>query len=721
MRGRSLKEGFLACAGLAVVLGCFGSPVARAASDTVAERPSDKVLFAAQDPADPLGMDSLLVDGELTAIDKAEWKPEHASSAEAAVATAASDAKTPEKTATSEKAAQTSAEKGADASDPEPDGVVVPAAPSPSHDPLDKPKPAASAPAQPDAAKTATAEPLPPLNAAIKAVLDKRGTAAIKGANAAEQRKEREAVAFYYAAHGFAPAWSENGNASSAVSSVLARLAAADEDALNVPAVPSDLKSAGKPEEIAESDLALTEAVVAYARQATGSRILPRSISPLIGAKPDLADPAEVIDSLTAAGPEAGDKLHALNPADSRYIALRDKLAETRGERAPNADAAISTGPALNVGMRDPRVPLLRVRFHIEATADEPDADLVYDAAVAAAVTKFQRANGLQASGTLNNSTVAALGNRSLSQASRPEATIIANMEMWRWLPRDLGGDRIEVNVPDYLVRVFHDNQLVASNRVVVGKATTPTPLFSNTMKFLIVNPVWNVPQSIIKNEMGGAARGFKARYVHGQLYLQQPPGPGNALGRIKFMFPNDYSVYLHDTQAKGLFGASKRAFSHGCVRVDKPFQFAESVLNDGVPEGGRVLWSQKRLQSMLGTTERYVDLPKPLPIHIEYFTASVEDGQLTTRDDIYGYTNAVAAALGLRGGISSVAVAGRAPKHVAESADVETPVRTKRSRGRASRRLAERAAERQARQAYAPAAETGRGSYSQPFGFLPF
>ena len=729
MYGRSSREGLLACAGLAVVLGCFGPVAALAASDSVADVPSATVPFAAEDSADPLAADSLLADGDPTVVEAADWRPDHAPVVTTAATDRRAEAKTPDKVG------QSGDQTGADASDPEPDAIVVPAAPSPSHDPLDKPKPSAVNPAQPDGKAAAAAEePLPPLNTAVKAALDAREALPIKGPNVPEQRKDREAVAFYYAAHGFAPAWSEKGTASNAVPSVLARLAAADEDALNLPQVPSDLTATGKPEDIAASDVALTEAVVAYARQATGSRIEPRTISPLIGAKPDLADPAEVIDAVVAAGPEAGDKLRALNPTDPRYIALRDKLAEMRGESAPQAGPAIPLGPVLSVGMRDPRVPLLRTRFQVEATSDDSDADLVYDADVAAAVSKFQRANGLQVTGTLSGPTVAALNGRAFSRATRPEATIIANMEMWRWLPHDLGSDRIEVNVPDYLVRVYHDNQQVASNRVVVGKTTTPTPIFSNTMKFLIVNPVWNVPQSIIKKEFGGGTHGFKARYVHGQLFLQQPAGPGNALGRIKFMFPNDYSVYLHDTPAKGLFGASKRAFSHGCVRVDKPFEFAESVLNDGVPEGGHVKWSQKRLQSMLGTTERYVDLPQPLPIHIEYFTASVDDsGRLKTREDIYGYTSAVASALGLRGGASTVAVAGVKPVTEREGrrlADVDAAPdrdfvaadRRARRKARASRRLAERAAA-QARQAYAPAAETGRGggSYSNPFGFLPF
>jgi murein L,D-transpeptidase YcbB/YkuD len=169
-------------------------------------------------------------------------------------------------------------------------------------------------------------------------------------------------------------------------------------------------------------------------------------------------------------------------------------------------------------------------------------------------------------------------------------------------------------------------------------------------MQYLIVNPYWNVPQSIIRKEFlpkaGGdlsylSEQGWQVSSSHGQLTVRQPPGEKNALGRIKFLFPNDYSVYLHDTPSRALFASTKRAFSHGCVRVDQPFSFAESVLNHS--------WSEQRLKSLIGSSERYINLPVPLPIHIEYFTTYVDEaGHLQLRDDLYGYSHKVKAALGL-------------------------------------------------------------------------
>ncbi len=668
MRGRSFHPGLRAQAGLLALAACLASSVALAASTDIfsekVDTPRKSAALVApatvkssivgvakrsgtepsvpfgEDAADPLGMDALFDqpgsnDMSLTVLDPADWTPEHDLRRGASP-------RSPH-----------DADKGVD---PEPDAAIKAPTATPMNDPLDRPKPAlgVKAGAGPEVSQPA-GEPLPPLNAAIKAALDTRDAAEMKGPRAAERRKEREAVAFFYAAHGFAPAWSEDGKAVAAVASVLGRLARAGDDALTLPSPPKRLETNGSAADLAESDIALTEAVVSYARQATGSRVDPHAISPLIGAKPELADPAEVLDGLVMSAAQAGDKLQALNPTEPRYLVLRDKLAEMHAARMPSVDSHIPPGPTLKVGMRDPRVPLIRSRFSLGATPESDLDDLNYDTEVAAAVADFQRANGLPPSGMLTKRTIAALSG---GQPSRLEGAIVANMEMWRWMPRDLGHDRIEVNVPEFLVTVFHDGEPVAQNRVVVGKTATPTPLFSNTMKYLIVNPVWNVPESIIKKEFlpkGGGDlsylgdKGFTVTYRNGQAVVKQPSGAKNALGRVKFMFPNDYSVYLHDTPSKSLFAAAKRAFSHGCVRVDQPFAFAESVLNDGVPEGGRIAWSQKRLQKMLGDKERYVYLPEPLPIHIEYFTVGVDadSGRLQVHDDVYDYARRVAVALG--------------------------------------------------------------------------
>jgi L,D-transpeptidase YcbB len=208
--------------------------------------------------------------------------------------------------------------------------------------------------------------------------------------------------------------------------------------------------------------------------------------------------------------------------------------------------------------------------------------------------------------------------------------------------------------VPEYRMEVTKDGIPIHEARVIVGKPNTPTPIFSDTMEFVVLNPSWNVPQSIIRNEYLPrlmedpdylARRGFIVTYRGDTIQVRQPPGEENALGHIKFMFPNNFSVYLHDTSSRNLFASERRAFSHGCVRVDKPYRFAEIVM--GAENG----WTEDRVRRSVGGRERRVDLKQKLPVHITYFTAYVdESGELRQLDDIYGYDLRVLDALGLAG-----------------------------------------------------------------------
>jgi L,D-transpeptidase YcbB len=498
-----------------------------------------------------------------------------------------------------------------------------------------------------------TPRALPSVNAALKAALEARSGSPEPAA--LPRAREREAIAAFYALRDFAPLWFSGAGANAAVAPVTLRLKRATDDGLDVKGFPQ----AFSPEtdaEIASADLALSDAVVAYARQASGSRVDPRMISRLIGVEPEVADPAVILALVASAGEDAGEALRRFNPPQKAYEALREKLLQLRSRGMTKSGTAIPAGPLLRPGMRDPRVPLVRARLGLdrgefEASQDPVEdsaQDLVYDARIAAAVEDFQKANGLPASGNLTARTVAALS----GGASSLEAEILANMERWRWMPRDMGETHIEVNIPDYEAVVIENGEVIERNRVVVGKEQTPTPVFSETMKFLIVNPAWNVPQSIIRKEMLPRLAsdpdyfqrmGYEVFSRGGKLVVRQPPGEKNALGRIKFMFPNDYSVYMHDTPLRRLFASAKRAFSHGCVRVDDPFRFAETVLGHG--------WSESRVKKLIGGKERYVYLPKPLPVYLEYFTAFVDEaGALQLRDDVYGYSRRVKAALGLQG-----------------------------------------------------------------------
>jgi L,D-transpeptidase YcbB len=467
---------------------------------------------------------------------------------------------------------------------------------------------------------------------------------AVNPVGAGDWRAARIAIRVFYADRAFAPLWIDSHGLTPRGRTLLGRLMRADEDGVDLTAfsLPDSTFADTRPERLAEVEATLSAALVAYAMEASGSRIAPANLSKFVTASPSVVDPARALGETSSAA-EPGDALAAHNPGQKGYRELRDELARLRAS-APVAARHLPAGPTLKIGMADPRVPLIRARFGLGA---QPDAH-VYDARVATAVAAFQKSKGLAADGALTEATSEALfGDPNF----RRETAILANMEMWRWLPRNMGQSRIEINVADYTLQVMNGDEEVHRARVIVGKPDTPTPIFSNEVKYILVNPIWRVPDSIIKKEMLPklaadpnylTRHGYQVRYVGDRLVVNQPPGEGNALGRILFMFPNEHSVYLHDTPTRGLFATSARAYSHGCVRVEEPLRLAE-LLMGGAARG----WTAERFQALLGTSEKAVFLPHPLPIHIEYFTEFVDaTGAAQEREDVYGLTEQVAATL---------------------------------------------------------------------------
>jgi murein L,D-transpeptidase YcbB/YkuD len=470
------------------------------------------------------------------------------------------------------------------------------------------------------------------------------------------------ALQAFYAARDFRPLFVEAGAFTEAARGVIARLAAADADALEpahypVPALGIPRRGDG-PADLAQAELTLAASAVLYARDARGGRIEPARLSRHITPTLALPDAGEVLAAVAGArDPSAA--LQAFNPPHAGYRALRDKLAETRAARPGRPVARLPEGPALKVGMSDARVPLVRARFGLGAGADAG----TYDARLASAVAAFQRENGLRGTGVLDRQTVAVL-ERSASTAR--EADLIANMERWRWLPADLGERHVYVDITAFMLRVVEGGRVEHTARVQVGKPERPTPIFSDQMTHLVVNPSWTVPPTILRKDMlpalqadpsYAARRGLEV-FRDGKrvdphavdwsnlrgVRLRQPPGERNALGQMKFMFPNDHAVYIHDTPSRNLFRAESRAFSSGCVRVDQPFRLAQAVLED---EG-----AETRLKRIIGEkNERTVHLRRPMPVHLAYFTLTVDDeGRLQRRADVYGVDALVKAALGLRG-----------------------------------------------------------------------
>ena len=512
----------------------------------------------------------------------------------------------------------------------------------------DAPAAIAAAPVE---ASIPAAAPASSVAAALAAALSDFQAAKVPGDSATqaiERQKSRAAIAAFYTAHADQPLWIADGRLTPAARSALARLDHAAEDALDLARDAVPVPRDSDTWTLVTAELALSEATVAYARQAGGSRVDVAHLGGVIDLRPDLAS-ADRILSVVPLAADAGEALRSFNPPQPGYAALRDKLAELRRSATADASSRIPAGPVLKPGMRDARVPLIRARFGLDVASVEPGVPpLVYDTRVAAAVADFQRAHGLPASGQLTPSTVAALSG---GNPIALENTIVANMELWRWQPRETAPDRVEVNIPDYTARVMRDGAVVHQTRVVVGQPEKPTPVFAEQMRFIIVNPYWNVPLSILKTEMMPklaanpnyfADHGYEVVERDGVRYVRQPPGDGNALGRIKFMFPNTHSVYLHDTNARSFFARDKRALSHGCVRVEQPFSFAEAVLGAG--------WPEARIRKLIGGQERTINLQKPLPILITYFTAFVDPQQgFQLRDDVYGYAGRVKTALNLQ------------------------------------------------------------------------
>ena len=245
-------------------------------------------------------------------------------------------------------------------------------------------------------------------------------------------------------------------------------------------------------------------------------------------------------------------------------------------------------------------------------------------------------------------------------------------MERWRWLPRELGQSYVMVNIPDFSLKTVRGGTTVFHTRIVVGKPHTPSPTFSAQIENILVNPTWNVPESIIYGEYLPKLQedpGLLDRLGlvmetkrDGTITIKQPPGIRNALGQIKFNFPNKFQVYLHDTSDKRLFASDHRAFSHGCMRVQNPTEFGEALLAISMPEQH---YSAAQLQGMFGKGERWLNFKRKVPVHITYMNAFVDDaGKLVVRDDLYGYDGRVQSALarGVSGGHRAQPAGGARP-----------------------------------------------------------
>ncbi len=404
---------------------------------------------------------------------------------------------------------------------------------------------------------------------------------------------------------------------------------------------------------LAEFDLLCSIAALHYMSDVHDGRISPRALDAVWVAKPHKNDmDARLADALARHRLKAA--LAELPPDRPEYANLRKARARYATLVDEGGWPSIPPGPPLRKGARGPRVRALRQRLAATGELASGSGDR-FDDGLDAAVRTLQARFGRGADGGVGEPERAELN----VPAEQRLREIELNMERWRWLPASFGERHLLVNIPEYMLHLFEGGKDVLDMRVVVGKVMNQTPVFSDTMTAVVVNPTWSVPPSIVTNEIVPALAedpDYLAKHrmrlvgtdgaevdphdvdlsdssADRKVIVRQDAGEGNALGAFKFVFPNSFDVYLHDTPAGALFQEEERSFSHGCIRVEDPLALAHAVLR------GRAESNEGRLKALVAAGEtKTIALPKPLPVDIVYFTAMADgDGAASFRPDVYG------------------------------------------------------------------------------------
>lgn len=462
----------------------------------------------------------------------------------------------------------------------------------------------------------------------------------------------------FYLQRDFEPAWEDQRRVEALLE--LADLSTADgfrPSDFHAPAIRERLdgrRMSDVPElERADLDILLSDALARYVHHNRFGKVDPKSVNP--GANPVPAAPAEKILEMMAAA-VAADDLHAYLISAIERPVFYDRL-----KRAYQTKLTLPTfedleqipgGKNLGFRSRGARVAAVRERlqlfgFDAGFGIDNPE---YFDEDLSGAVKAFQRRLGLGADGIVGPATLRTLNK---PDDGKGLARIRANLERMRWLADELPEDYLFVDIAAYQARVIRDGATAWSTRVMVGKPKSPTPTFRDEMEYVVFNPTWTVPRSIQK-EMKGVGNNYKVvdrrtgRSVQGvnvsnanRYQVVQKPGPKNALGRVKFLFPNKHSIYLHDTPSRYLFKRKKRAFSHGCIRVQDPLKLAEVLLQDQT-------WTRGGIDRAVGREKtRWVNIENKLPVVLYYLTAfGTEDGHVAFRKDVYGRDPALMKAL---------------------------------------------------------------------------
>ena len=393
---------------------------------------------------------------------------------------------------------------------------------------------------------------------------------------------------------------------------------------------------------ITQTELKLTEHFFEYAQYAYTGKVDPKELQWNIPRKK--VNALQLLDSLVA---NKGRNLEEWEPVNRQYHLLKKELVRYYDIEKKGGWDSINIQKNKRYNLYDSSITIKQVKKRLQAAGlyNVSDSSEKYTKALQAGIKKAQKTFGLKPDGIINSVLVKELN---VSITDRIEQLLI-NMERMRWMPQVQGSDFILANIPEFKLHVFESGKKVFDINIIVGKAGTNTVVFSDELKYVVFSPYWNVPRSIVRNEILPAIhRNPNYLFSHnmeqtgisnGLPVIRQLPGGNNSLGRVKFIFPNNYNIYFHDTPAKSLFGIDKRAFSHGCIRLEEPVKMAEYLLRNQ-PE-----WtSEKIYAAMHANKEKWVALKKTVPVYVSYFTSWVDgDGELNFREDIYNHDKKMA------------------------------------------------------------------------------
>jgi murein L,D-transpeptidase YcbB/YkuD len=488
----------------------------------------------------------------------------------------------------------------------------------------------------------------------------------------------------FYRARDFRPAWIDDGLTLTGATSFLAALSLVSEDGLDpknyhldaIKSLLSEIKAAlgkrprkARPEALVDLEMLLTDAFLLCGSQLVHGQVDPETFQSEWFIKGRIEDLAAALEK-GLADKDIPGALDLLRPNHAVYRGLMKAFRTTRIAAAAGGWPAFPPGPKLKKGDWSLRVEALRncLEARGDLTLSERIESAFFDAELEDGVKAFQRRHGLEPDGVVGAGTEAALN----VPADVRLTQILANLERWRWITQDLGERYILINVADFRVGVFEGAREVLSMPAIVGSAYRRTPEFSGKLTYIEINPTWTVPPKLVREDIlpkvrkdpgylkekgirvfrdwSEGAPEIDAEAVDWSQFrddalsfkFRQDPGPRNSLGRIKFIFPNKFDVYLHDTPDRGLFARAARDLSSGCIRLEKPMDLAEYILRDD-PNWSR----EKILAALADSTTRVIPLRKPIGVHLLYWTAWLaDDGRVQFRGDVYQRDAALSEAL---------------------------------------------------------------------------